>query len=100
MEMLFFGVLIGMIICTIIFGGGVVYADYLDKTTHSGDNSGILHPNGDAGCDRDMVDRDTKRVPTPEEIEAVLNNFRMGASETEKCVIDHILGQERRDNND
>lgn len=92
MELIFFGVGIGMIISIALVGLGVVIGDRNNKGHNSDKRCGS--PDNDSQPDDRNRDRrcdNGRNIPhTLEEKVMVLNTFRTGTSWFEKCVLDEI----------
>lgn len=95
MEWELFLITMGLLMGFCFLGVGIcigrLYQDVSDGNSDSSDS-----PADSSGMDR-SVDRDP---PTPEEIVNVLYVLRIGASNREKRVLDHLIDQEEGDNDD
>jgi hypothetical protein len=89
MEMFCIGFLAGVVFSIILIIGGILHADYMDKRERNRDRDSDAD-NNDPDGKHQCVDRDI----TPEEIEIVLNDLRVGSSRQEKEVIDYLIEKE------
>ena len=88
MELIFFGVGIGMIISAALVGIGVVIGDRNNKR-QSNDNN--IRTSDLSSGDGGRSGNNGRNIPhTIEEKVMVLNTFRTGATWFEKCVLDEI----------
>ena len=108
MEWSMFLITMGMLMAFGFIGIGVCIGEGLDKRELCKCDSGSDVSGGDPNL-RDSAMGDSDRaehsgqdmgsdVPSPEEISRVLWVLRLGASATEKRVIDHLIRQEGCDN--
>lgn len=86
MEISIFLVTMGIFIAFVLFGSGVIVGG-MDKTKCDGCHNVQPGSNSLSEHHTDMADRDI----TQEEIELVLLNYRVGASQIERAVIDYLI---------
>lgn len=106
MEWSVFLITMGMLISFMLIGIGVCIGERVDKRQlRKCDNCPVLSDDTDSVSNCDMGGSDRQEhsgqdlgsdIPSPETIEAVLNIFRIHACRTECEVIDYLLSQERR----
>ena len=112
MEVGIFMLTIGVIASSVLFAGGICLGDFRAEERYKKSFCRdrlcpFLHCGDTDLCHSDMGDSDRQEhsgqdrlpvAPDQEEVEAVLHYLRLGASDREKRVIDHLLGQEACDN--